>query len=150
MAEVVISPSNTWVMKKLNKAEKSSNAYNTVTSMVHYQNAKGEEVKCTPAEYCLRVKTETKNPNREIKMDVNGETLRVSRLRNACFTIQGEHDDNYAGKDILVEMGPKPSVGRRLKHVVEIYGKGKVGRHMVLIQRCRWLWSVSSSQDFRR
>ena len=26
-------------------------------------------------------------------------------------------------------MGPKPSIGRRLKHVVEIYGKGKVGRH---------------------
>ena len=26
-------------------------------------------------------------------------------------------------------MGPKPSIGRRLKHVVEIYGKGKVSRH---------------------
>ena len=62
-------------------------------------------------------------------MDVNGETLRVSRLRNAVLLIQGEHDDNYAGKDIFVEMGPKPSIGRRLKHVVEIYGKGKVSRH---------------------
>ena len=83
----LLAPANTWGMNPLNKYKqmKYQMLINTVTSMVHYQNAKGEEVKCTPAEYCLRVKTETKNPNREIKMDVNGETLRVSRLRNACL-----------------------------------------------------------------
>ena len=57
----LLAPANTWGMNPSNKYKqmKYQMLINTVTSMVHYQNAKGE-AKCACRVLFTRVKTETK------------------------------------------------------------------------------------------